>query len=337
MLPILACLCFDGETVTAYDEELALRIACPAPIKGAVRGSTLLAFLTAATKEEAVVEQQKEALSVSCGRSKLNVPTLPVSDFIHSLPADEDFASSNARRELDKAESGKLVKGLRLSHFAMSDDINLPNILGATLCISSKGSLLLFTCNNRVIARYRSKVSGGAKLTCVMAPRFASLLVGIHEADPVQRIELSPDWTQATFESGLVLWAKCVGEDSSDRYQQLYQSVKDEETTELPEALLPAIKRALSVASDDTVTTFAVASRKLRMITDTPLGKVVDVVKLPHADVVFNTVPRLVHEVVSRVEEGRIAFISGRLLLVDTRYCRYLVSGIAVNEETGNG
>lgn len=294
---VLTCFCFDGKTITAYDDIVILQAPCAAPIKGAVKASVLSSFVRVAKAKEYEVSQSEAELSVKAGRSKLKLALLPETDFLHEFPSDEKKAAFTT------IEGKGLIDAFLRAAITIGTDPSQPELLGITLKFSD-GRLTLYSTDNLTATRVKVKAKGDADVKVQMSPRFCELItkVGL----PMEKLLIGEGWVEARFNDGVRLFGKACGDGALGSYSSLFKTVSESKlSTEVPAGLERALERALVVwqqsskQEDCFDTKFVVSENRLRLTTETGLGRVDDSMKFEHPDVEVLLVPGTVKKCLS--------------------------------------
>lgn len=300
---VLTCFCFDGKTITAYDDIVILQAPCIAPIAGAVKAGVLSSFVKASRAKELELSQVDAELEVKAGRSKLKVALLPTADFLHEFPSDGEKA------EYATIKSRGLVDAFARASITIGTDPSQPELLGITLKYS-KGRLSLYSTDNLTATRVRCKANADAEdLKTQLSPRFCELLVKVGASRPMTSFFLGDGWVEARF-GDVRLFGKACGDGAMASYSSLFKAVGEQTArTPIPPTLERALDRALVVWQQSSKqdecfdTKMVVKDNRLRLTTETGLGRVDDVLKFEHEDVEVLLVPGTVKKCLSGASE----------------------------------
>ena len=142
---------FDGEQAMAYNDVAAIIVKADFGFEGCLPGELLIKALASFSSEKVVFESMDDGSTmVRSGRSKLKLPTLPVSNF----PKPKFSANKATPIELDAS----IVKGIQMCLMNVGNDPTHPSQMGVTLDVDDKGRAVLFSTDNTTISRYQTKV-----------------------------------------------------------------------------------------------------------------------------------------------------------------------------------
>lgn len=288
-VPVFSCFCFDGETVTAFDDVVAMQIPCEFEIKGGAKGATLQSWLSACSgNAELNVEQIEGGVKLKAGRSRIELAMIDEEQFLHEFP-EEDAE--------DIEFTDELVSAMLRCTTTMGNDPTVPALMGITLSASGK-KLSLYSTDNYSATFEQLRIKDKNKWVAVLSPRFCELFAAIAPNDKPQEFYLDVSWAEVVFESGLRLYSKNISEHDVDRYDSLFSSIGEdvlEEAVAMPKGIESALDRALVVLNDEHNTaTLKFSDGRLKLTASTPLGSVVDQLKVKgHPDAECDIVPKV--------------------------------------------
>ena len=88
MVPIFKCFVFDGRTVSAYNDSIAIITSCELG-KFALNGNTLLGLLKNSHFEEVLLTPEKEDITIKAGKSRFKLPYFTQEEFLFKEPTDK--------------------------------------------------------------------------------------------------------------------------------------------------------------------------------------------------------------------------------------------------------
>ncbi len=91
LIPIFKCFVFDGETVYAYDDAVAIVAKCEMPGMFAVDGGTLLGLLKNTQSEEVNFSIAGQEVTIKGGRSVFKLPYQTKEQFLFERPTGGDL------------------------------------------------------------------------------------------------------------------------------------------------------------------------------------------------------------------------------------------------------
>jgi DNA polymerase III sliding clamp (beta) subunit (PCNA family) len=302
LIPVFACFCFDGKSVHAYDDVVALRHPLVCGIEGAVRGTLLLNFLKASKAKDVDVTQDGEGLLLKAGRSKLTTSVLPAKDFLFEEP-------EVSKKAFTFAVDADFLQSLDKAMVSMGRDPSHPWRLGVCV-VGGNDAMTLYSSDNRSASKVVIKGGSTAPgLVTILPPRFCELLVAIGKADAPEMVSLSGEWAVVAFSSGLKLFSRTISGPDVKMYRQLFKAASDEECVSVPDGLDKALERAQVVLpyAKEPHTKLRVADGKLHLTTESSAGNVKDAITVEHPECEADLSPDLVYRALPYCPKFRIA------------------------------
>lgn len=145
-IPVLTHFCFtSGKSVLTYNDLIAIRVPCSAPIDGAVKGTLLLSLLGSIDAEDVTISQDDRHVNLKAGKSEMNLPYLPPSDFLFSFPRYD----KHTPLPFDEARKKHLDRCL----LTCGVDTSLAQYMGVTINVGQ--SMSMYSTNGRSVTAYR--------------------------------------------------------------------------------------------------------------------------------------------------------------------------------------
>lgn len=296
-VPVLACFCFDGKLVTAFDDLVALQAPCTLPIKAGIRGRLMLDLLTASRAKELVLDDASEQeIVLKAGRSRIKLPRIDPEHFIFEMPEPEGVAVPL---------SDKVIDALKRVAISMGTDPSHPWRMGVTLLVTAEG-ISFYSSDNVTVSRARVEQAGLVKkkdtFKCVLAPRFVELLLS-QAAKREGTLNLTSGWSMACFKSGLKLFCKTVNDLELERYEHLFEAVSqmEERLVPIPKGTDLALQRALALldGATDKLTELTVRDGVMSLFSKSQHGEVRDRLRFAdHPDAKTVIQPEMLHRAI---------------------------------------
>lgn len=269
IIPVLACFCFDGKTVTGFDDLVAIEAPCELPIHGAIKASVLSPWLSVVAGSEVKVEVKSGVAHFKCGRSSIKVPLLPPEDFLHST------AASKPADKLKPSEAfGPVFAKVMRSQGTDTSD---PTNCGVMLDLQSKGAVLYsgdgFSATRVQVAGLKGKGFYG------LTPRFADVLGGMLGKFGDVELLCSKDKIEARFESGVRIYGATNSEADKATLEGYFKRVGGKEVAKrlvkVPKTLKSGLEQAVALGTHDRTAHAGVKITKdrLALSLDTEVGK----------------------------------------------------------------
>jgi DNA polymerase III sliding clamp (beta) subunit (PCNA family) len=297
LIPVFQCFCFTGTHVYANNDSLAIKTPCLTDHPFAVNGKTLLGLLRASQSEEVTFKLGDEhEVLVKAGKSNFKLPYHTEDEFLFKEPEDQwDLIIKNP----------SLATGLAAClQTASRDAATQPAFVGVWLKFGST----LYSCDGDALSRFElsSPPPGGSFAANYMMPNaFCESLLRIEGS---AELRLNPEWAKASLGEYEVFGRLIVNENPLDHEKLIEDTIKQTPVfAPVPEGLVHALDRARVVGDPESKPTqLTVEIGKLRLVTDTPLGVVKDVLPLEHPDVTALAAAHLLQRSIAQCKEMAI-------------------------------
>ena len=134
--PQLAKLWFDGSTVAAWDDNIAIKAACPFALEGGVDGELLTRLVARATGEEVAATTKASATVFKIGASSLKVDVRPLEERTFSIYKPNPKAAIKVDPELLKPALEHVLS-------CVGQSLEKPEYHGVTFALGTGGKDLL--------------------------------------------------------------------------------------------------------------------------------------------------------------------------------------------------
>ena len=280
-IPIFSHYCFDGESVTGYNDTLCIQFNFNSGVNGAIRGDLLQGLVQGSDEKEIKFKQTENNIEATLGKTKSKLPFLPEEDFLHTDLFEEDLELVEVKLNED------FLNGLKKCLPTVSNDTARPAMMGVTLKLTNNSNYLYSTDTNS-ISRYKLNTSSEKEGEVIMPTEFCLSLISMkdyfEEEDDIELL-ISPTFTFAEFSDGSFILGRLIdSQDGIDIQQVIDDSYDSEELTqEIPEAFDTCLERSFlfnKVGKGPGVSLKVEKGKLLHLETITDLGEVKDVVKL---------------------------------------------------------
>lgn len=205
-IPALTHILFDDGFATAYNDVTAVVVKSPVDLEICVPGELFIKALSSFNADEVLIQEGAgtNPLLLTSGRSKLKMPTLPVSAFPLKMPKGEAVVVELTDGILD---------GIRKCLFSVGADPTHPAQMGVTLDTDG-GYAVLYSTDNFTISRCKttSKVKLPADSPIILPTFFCDQLLSLAKAFKDDDVDLHvyPGALVATFGKKAKLLTKTV-------------------------------------------------------------------------------------------------------------------------------
>ena len=150
-VPVLSHLVLDGEGVTAYDDVVAMRAPLSTGFACIVPGDLMLRLLGTMVAEGMDMELKDDKLQVRCGKSKVDLPTMPMAAALFRHDA------LDSKKALGRIKvTADFLNGLTKCLLAVGNDPTHPAQMGVTLMWddSEGGGASMYSTDNVTLSEY---------------------------------------------------------------------------------------------------------------------------------------------------------------------------------------
>jgi DNA polymerase III sliding clamp (beta) subunit (PCNA family) len=301
MVPCYQCFLFDGESVTATNDEIAIIAAFKADQAFATKGEILLGLLKNTRTEDVKFSLEEHDVHVAAGRSIFKLPFIPKSEFLFEEPQIVQF-------ETVLPINADLLGGLEACLLTASDDNTQAALMGITI---SKGSIL-FGCDSDAVTRSKQRVQANDAPDRLIPTDFCKTVVRLITATEARRGEfcISEDWAMATIDNNYRVYGRIAKVDKPLDHQNLIdETLKKQKVTfvDVPKGFDRALSRARVIADPESgKTVLTVEGDRLKLVTETSMGIVRDSVAIGHQPVTANVSAELVQRAISLCDQMAI-------------------------------
>lgn len=306
MVPAFGNFFFDGKTVQAYDDILAIQTPLESDLEGGLPGRLLMEFLGASRVAEVEFEikgQDCTVKSAKGGRSRLRLSMMALDDFafLDQWP--------KAKPNLEGSEA--LLTALRQCSVSMGLDPADPSRLGVTLAAGAS-DVRLYSCNNVVVTCSVAKMKPPKDLEAAILPvRFCEFL--LERSDAPDGITVAKDFVEARYSDGTRVWCKGIMGADGAFFEKLLAHIKDwgKGFLPIPKTLGGCLDRALIVVDPEKpFSKVRVAEGRVRFMTQGRQGSAVvhdsAGIEGEHPDVEVHVRPLMLQKALPYSDEFRI-------------------------------
>lgn len=277
----LTRIAFTGEYAVAYNDILAIARPCTLPL-GCVPGELLSKTLATIISDEVLLQAEREGeLLLSAGRTKMKIPTLPVTTFPFEFQTDG----------YDVALTNSVLAGIELCLVGVGSDPTHPAQMGVTLEGGERARL--FSTDNYTISRFttESNIKLQADVPLLLPTEFCRQLLVLANAFSGDKVTLEVFPTAITAHIGeqARLFSKLLVDVTPLDFDAILAKhrINDEKPYQaIPNVLDGAFERAALVLSKelDKTTTMSVTGNRLSLFSKSALGEAADTCSFKYPD-----------------------------------------------------
>lgn len=330
-IPILSHFCFDGESVTAHNDVMALRAPCKTEFKAAFHGDTLLRLLDNIRSDILSFTKDESCFKIKTGRSRLRLPFLEDSDFLFESP-DRSKSYKEAHRLFI---SDDFILGLECCLASVDEDPVHPNRMGITLSIGEKDAYFYST-DSFSVSRYLLKgdyykdMSG---VTVILPTEFCKQLLLFKKSFSGDGyLVIAEDFVMSDFGDNIFVHSKLIIDLEPLDFGKVLDVYKDSLkhcTSVFPPEIEECLQRSKAILTTvlDTgkLSEFVIKNRQININTKSDMGEVADVFtvnKKAHKSMSVSINPDLILRVLKR--SMCFYFSENALILSDNNFTHYI-------------
>lgn len=298
LIPVLSHFWFDGKTVTAFNDQIAISTTCKTQFKGAVPGEVLRSLLKNSKAKTVELIPEDDKLTVKAASSKIKLALLPQDSFagIFDMPELDDDTQLHINTD-------KLVNALQNCMRSVGTDASLPDQLGITLVPQGKNALSFYSTNDVTLStsivglKKKSKVPTGV----ILATPFCQQILSLAPTSKVCKLYLTAEY--ALFKADdVMMYGRTIHSDNPVPFGSVLKDhLPDNYAVKfipIPSKMRLILERALIIASlsvENRATSISIKDGKMKFISKSEQGEIVDYVDVGshHGDVTVSLDPKL--------------------------------------------
>lgn len=304
LIPVLTHFWFQGDTVMAFNDQIAIETNLKTNFTGAVPGKTLMDLLEASRAERVKFELKQDNLHVTAARTKIDLRVLPTSDFVFEMPKVAENEGLTG--------SPLFLPAIEACMQSISNDTSIPDQLGLTIIPNGK-TLDLFATNNATLSYAKVKVKTDLPGRIILSKPFCQQFLQVARTEKF-RLLVDADCVMVVTKD-VKLFGRLI--DSGDPLD--FDSILDEhlpkgkrpQMYEMPSNLKYVLQRALIIAEakmHETKSLIKMQGGKMIVESKSSRGEMTDSVmdekkKLHgHPDISVRLSPRLLRDGLDRYD-----------------------------------
>lgn len=331
LIPVLTHFWFQGDTVMAFNDQIAIQTKLKTDFTGAVPGRVLLEMVGASRSTEVKFTLTDDNLLVELGHTstkgsgkfitntKLDLKILPVKDFIHDMPefGPDDgikFETPDIPEKLSKEEKDKLearAKIMRTFLFSIeccmqsiSNDTSIPDQLGLTMIPNGK-ELYLYATNNQTLSHAKIRAKTDLAGRVILSKPFCEQMIALTKTIAKFRLIIDTDHSLIVTDDAILFGRLVSSEHPLDFTEIMDAHLPEEERPNLitmPKHLEYVLKRALVITDtkmEETKSLITVKNGQMTVVSKSTRGELDDKVTdkeghiKKHPDISVRLNPRL--------------------------------------------
>lgn len=277
-IPILAHFCFQGKSVTAYNDFIGIQVAFQTNFVCALQANILLRLLNSVDSEDIEIGFTDQRVFFKSGKARTGVrarlPYMEEEDFFFKWPNLKRLSSY----KLTKAQAARVFEGIEMCLSSVGDQS--PAQMGITLG-HDDGRLRMYSTNNKAISTYSMKDWGEGFDNKILSTVFCKALLKARDTYGVKGVTfaMAEDFVLVTFGDECKVYGKLVNNKDPLDFQKVINTYVPKEFKTKRQEIAPGLEegfeRALLILSADLTKTVTVGL-DLKTVTveaSSPLGK----------------------------------------------------------------
>ena len=187
IMPILTHFLFDGKQVTAYNDEIGLRLPCQVPFMGMVRGDLLIDLLGSSKAKEIAFEPSETEVLIKAASARMTVPL--------ATGGEELFAFPEIKKGTEVKDVTAFLDAVDLVLPFVGDNAVVPEQMGVTIQGDTKG-VSFWATDGATIAEAACDVPVGV-LRAILPVEFCRQLIALWKASKGGHLWISADFALA--------------------------------------------------------------------------------------------------------------------------------------------
>lgn len=273
---------FDGDSVSAYNDDVGIAHNLKTDFKGGVSGETMLKLLTSSRAESIEFLQDANKLSMKMGRAR---PTLAIDDISHACW----FLPKQTGKPLP-IDMKSLVDGVKHCMRSIGSQPSAPESMGVTF-ENTKNELFLYGTTDTALSKAVVPIKGKVSFDRLTIHRkFCELLIGLSKDGHKLQMELT-DEHALLITKNFSVFGRIMGTDKPiDFERQIAESLNggNDEGSPIPGRLPQMLKRSMILASNDKVSLAVKPGKRGQLLTihaQSDMGQLRDSIPFDHPDV----------------------------------------------------
>jgi DNA polymerase III sliding clamp (beta) subunit (PCNA family) len=242
---ILKHICFKDGQITSFNGTQAAIVDCETGFKCTVEGNLLQKLINSYSVVDIELEQNRDSLALSCGKSKVKLNILSSDDFVFELP---EIPSTEPQVKIDT----DFVSGISKCLISVSDNFIEKSQSGITVDAHS-GGVFLYSTDDICLSKYTTNQECEKSAKTILSKLFCTQLISWQKALGDGILYIGLDYVKAEFNEGkAILFSKIDPEDEfldfEDVIAQSY--FEDTVTIDIPEKLEEILHRCSLITSN---------------------------------------------------------------------------------------
>lgn len=239
LVPILSHYWFTGESLMAYNDQIAISVPLKTPFQAAVPG-TLKDLLTASAATEVSIDVTGTAAKVKLGKANATLPIMGKEDFVYAIPKSDKSRPNIAAENLAPA----IATCMR----SVSLELDVPDVRGVTI-IPGDDCINVFSTNHSTITYCRVPGVSIKMERLILTEPFCSQFIALTKQVPRARLEFHEN-AALLLSKEFMMAGRYIESPAPLNFLEIVGRLapKNEKTYQIPKLLDRALERASLIA-----------------------------------------------------------------------------------------
>lgn len=286
-VPQFARFWFDGNYVTAFNDDLGVRVDLKTGFKGGVNGDTLIELLKASKAPQVDITKEGNKLHLNMGRARPSLAANDLDEAVWSMPEPSG--------ETLPVDSDKLIEGVRHCMRSIGSIPSIPESMGVTFTAEKKELVLYSTKNTAMSKAVIPLTKNPAFSRCTVHKKFCHVMLKLAERKIKFRLELT-DEHALLVSDGLLVYGRLMHTSKPINFEMgLSQAARGKLVhAPIPEKLKQMLKRSMIISHNSRVSLIVKEGNKgqiLRLHAKSSMGEMHDSTAIDHPNIDVWVIP----------------------------------------------
>ena len=278
LVPVLKHLCFTGDNLVAYNDQIGVSVPLKTEFVGAIPGKLLMDLLGASRAKEVEFIDKNAEIEIKAASSRFKLPVMSEDSFVFDMPKSKDKPLPVPLVQFAQAIEGCLR--------SVSTDQSVADQQGITLIVDND-ELSLFSTNNATISTNTLKLTAkpSFKDRIILPALFCEQVVKL--AGKNCKLEVHNDYALLSTPKGVCCFGRFLNSHKPIDFQEVVDSSLKgvaKQLRPIPSKLRLMVERAMIITQTEKVLTTITVKDGIMHFESKGLGEVIDSVQVDQDD-----------------------------------------------------
>lgn len=283
-VPQFARFWFDTSHVTAFNDDLGVRVDLKTGFKGGVSGDTLIDLLKSSKAPQIEVIRDGSKLAMKMGRARPTLAANELDEAVWSMPEPSG--------ETLPVDWDKLADGVRHCMRSIGSVPSIPESMGVTfLKEEGKKGLVLYSCTDSAMSKAVIPITGKVSFArCTVHKKFCQAMLKLAESKTPFQVELTNEHALLV-SKGMLVYGRLMTTSKPINFEVgIANAMKANKAADapIPDKLKQMLKRAMIISNNNRISLLVKEGNKgqiLRLHTSSSMGEMHDTTAIDHPNV----------------------------------------------------